>query len=395
MNRQTWEISSLQAAMLVAGAVSLTGHALAVTLFMRAGGRDAWMSGLVTLPIAAIATWSVVRLGRLYPGQTIVQYLPRVLGYAGYLVAALYPLYYLTAVIFTLRMTTDWLVDSVLMDTPSWVLGLLYMLTVVYAASMGLDTIARINQFTLPLLSVLGMLVAVGTGPAKNYALLRPFLEDGLGPVMAVSFLGLGYYGETSILAMVTGYVRNREHKRLLKATLLALLFVALTLTGPLAGSVATLGYRVAQDMPYPTFTHWMMISLARFFERTDLLAVHQWLAGAYVRCALFLLMATQGMLQLAKSRSKPNKLLAGLTLVVVVGSELLFPTKPDFDAFIVRFYLPTSAHPAAPPADRLDQGAAPHHAGIGHPWGLITGCPAIWRATARCCWRPWAGSGA
>lgn len=342
--RTPWQISALQAAMLVAGAVSLTGHALAVTFFMQAGGRDSWMSGLIALPAGAIAIWSMARLSLLYPGKTVVEYLPRVLGLAGYPLAGLYVLYYLTTVIFTLRMTTDWMVDSILMQTPSWVLGLTYMLAILYVAWLGLDTVARVNQFTLPLLSGLGVLVALGTAQAKDYSLLMPFFEFGLGPVLSATFLGLGYFGEMSILLMIGGYVRPRERPRLVTYSLIALLFVVTTLTGPLAGSTATLGYRVAEQMPYPTFTHWMMVSLARFFERTDLLAVHQWLAGAYARCALFLLMAVKGGTQLFRVKKPSNTPLMAVGLLVVAGAELLFPHKPFFDEFVRMVYLPAGA---------------------------------------------------
>ncbi len=344
MNKK-WQISALQAAMLVAGAVSLTGHALAVTFFIQAGGRDSWMAGLVAMPIAAVAVWSMIRLSQFHPGQSLVEYLPRVLGYAGYPVAGLYLIYYLTTVVFTLRMTTDWMVDSILMQTPSWVLGLTYMLAVLYCAWMGLDAVARVNQFTLPLLTGLGMLVSLGTAQAKDYSLLTPLFEFGVGPVLSTTFLGLGYFGEMSVLMMITGHVSPPERKRMLKYSLLALLYVVITMTGPLAGSIATLGYRVAEQMPYPTFTHWMMVSLARFFERTDLLAVHQWLAGAYVRLALFLLVAVRGATQLfGLRRATGSPLLIGIGLLTVIGAELLFPNKPFFDEFIRSVYLPAGA---------------------------------------------------
>ncbi|MFZ5828309.1 MAG: GerAB/ArcD/ProY family transporter [Bacillota bacterium] len=342
--RIPWQISALQAAMLVAGSVSLTGHALAVTFFLQAGGRDSWMSGLISLPIAAVAIWSMVKLSHLYPGKSLVEYLPSVLGFAGYPLAGLYLLYYLTTVIFTLRMTTDWLVDSVLMQTPSWVLGLTYMLSILYCAVQGLDVVARVNQFTLPLLSGLGVLVALGTAKAKDYSLLMPFFEFGLGPVLSATFLGLGYFGEMSILLMMGGYVNPKERPRLVRNSLIALLFVVITLTGPLAGSIATLGYRAAEQMPYPTFTHWMLVSLARFFERTDLLAVHQWLAGAYVRCALFLLLAVKGGTQLFRVKKPSNISLLVVGLLAVAGAELLFPHKPYFDEFIRTVYLPAGA---------------------------------------------------
>ncbi len=338
---QNWRISALQAGMLTAGAVAVTGHALAVSQFMRAGGRDAWMSGIVALPLAALAVWSFNELGRRFPGKTVVEYLPKVLGVLGYPIAAAYLLFFFTVTVFTLRTTTDWLVDSILRETPSWVMGGAYIGVVLYAAFGGLDVLARINQVTLPVLTALGILVSLGTMPAKDYQLLRPFLEHGLGPVVWTTVLGLGYYGETSVMGMFHAYVRAKDPKQTRLAYLLAVVFVATTLTGPLAGSIATLGYRVAEIMPYPTFQHWLTLSLARFFERTDLLAMHQWLVGAYVRCGLFLLMACAGFLQLTRRRWQLRWPLLTAGVLTVLAAELAFPTKQVFDFFVEYIYFP------------------------------------------------------
>jgi spore germination protein KB len=339
-----WEISSLQAAWLIAGAVSLTGHALAVSHFIRVGGRDSWLSGLIAFPAAAAAILAQISLSRRFPGKTIAQYLPLLLGPAGRVAALVYSLWYLTVVVFTMRMTTDWLVDALLRETPSWVMGALYLAAVVYAANGGLEVLARINQFVLPLLTALGLLVSFSTMTAKDYRLLLPMFEHGWAPVAMVSFLGIGYYGETSVLAMFTAHVKPGDRKRLTRSYLLALLFLVSTMTGPLAGSVATLGYRVAQNMPYPTFQHWLMVSFARFFERTDLLAVHQWLAGAYVRCALFLLMGVQAFRQATGAKTKLSYSLVGAAVAVGAAAELLWSTKPAFDEFVLNLYLPASA---------------------------------------------------
>lgn len=332
--------------MLMAGVVSITGHALAVTQFLRAGGRDAWLSGIAAFPLGIVAIWALDRLGRIFPGQTIVQYLPRVLGFLGYPVAAAYLLYFLFVAIFTLRITTDWMVDTILPETPSWIMGPLYVAVVLYTARGGLDVLARVNQFLLPVLTGLGILVSLGTAPAKDYGLLTPILEKGFGPVLAATALGLGYYGETSVLAMFNAYVRPQDRRKTLRAYSLALLFVVTTLTGPLAGSVATLGYRVAQNMAYPTFEHWLMISFVRFYERTDLLAVHQWLAGGYVRMGLYLLMAAHGLRQLAGGSRLPRLriLLPATGAAAILAAELLFRTKPVFDRFIQQAYLPAGA---------------------------------------------------
>lgn len=339
-----WEISSLQAGWLVAGVVAVTGHGLATTFFLQAGGRDTWLSGILAAPVVVVAVWAFASLSQLFPGKTIVEYLPQILGHAGYLVAALYPLFWLATVVFTLRMTSDWLTDTILPETPSWVLSTLYMLTVLFAARYGLDALARINQFLLPLLSLFGMFISTGTMQIKDYRLLLPLLQHGPGPALMATWLSLGYFGEMSVATGVGAAVRPRDRGRLLRAYLYAYLFLAITLTGPLAGGISVLGYRVAANMPYPSFQHWLMVSFAHFFERTDLLAVHQWLAGAYVRSAVFLLMAAECGTRLVRSRRPPGWVMPGLGLLCVLLAELVFPAKPAFDWFVGHVYLPTSA---------------------------------------------------
>ncbi|HWI51608.1 MAG TPA: endospore germination permease [Symbiobacteriaceae bacterium] len=341
-----WEISALQASLLVIGMVSMSGHALTTTQFLRAGGRDTWMVALIALPAGILAAWAFARLRLMFPNDTLVQYLPKVLGYAGYVIAALYILYFFTVLVFTLRMTTDWMVDSILTETPSWVMGVLYMAAVAYTALGGLDVVARTNQFTLALLIGFGFLVSFSTMQAKDYRLLMPFFENGYGPVLSAAFLCLGYYGEVSVVGVFDAYVKQKEQRLLFRWYLVALFFAAGVFTGPVAGSMATLGYRVAQNMPYPTFQHWLMVSYPRFFERIDLLAVHQWLAGAYVRCAVYLLLSSRGLCQLVTVKRVPEKwVLGALAVLSVAVSQLAWDSKPSFDRFIMDVYLPTGAY--------------------------------------------------
>jgi len=341
-----WEISALQAGMLIASTAAMSGHALAVPQFLLAGGRDTWMAGLFALPFGILAAWALARLRQMFPNDTLVQYLPKVLGHAGHVVAAIYVLYFFVVVVFTLRITTDWLVESILTETPSWILGALYMAAVTYTALGGLDVVARTNQFTLPLLIVFGMLVSLSTMQAKDYRLLMPFFERGYRQVAAASFLCLGYYGEISVTGMYGAYVRQNEGKQLFKVYLAALFFAAMVFSGPLAGALATLGYRVAQNMPYPTYQHWLMVSYARFFERTDLLAVHQWLVGAYVRCGLYLLLTARGVCQVARVKRVPEKwVLVALAAAAILVSQLAWESKMAFDEFILNIYLPWGAY--------------------------------------------------
>lgn len=335
-------INALQCGMLIAGFTSITNHALAVVYLLQAGGRDAWMGGLIGLPLAMMSVAALISLSRIFPRQSLVQYLPRLLGRgAGHILAVIYLLYFAAGIIFTLRRTTDWLVDSLLPETPPWMITGLYLVACLYIALAGIETLARTNQFTLPVLTFLGLLVSFLTGPAKDYRLMLPVLADGVGPVAAVSWTALGIFGELCIVGMFAQYVQVRPG--VLQASLVGVLYAAVTMTGPVTGAIAALSYRQGANMPYATYQQWLMISFARFLERTDLLAVHQWLVGAYVRTGLLLFAVGLGIWQLAGMGTR-SRLTVGAGLLAGLLAMLLFPNVVSFDEFAVALYLPAGA---------------------------------------------------
>lgn len=332
-------ISAVQCGMLVAGTTSITNHALAVTYLLQAGGRDAWLSGLIAAPLAFLAMAALVGLSRSFPRLSIIEYLPRLLGgVLGRVVGLAYIIYFLLAAIFTLRRTTDWLVDSLLPETPPWLIASLYLLACLYLALGGIEPLARMNQFTLVSLTILGMFISTMTMPQKDYGLLRPIMEHGPLPALLAGLVALGILGELCVLSMFVHYAPPTS--RTLKATLVGVLYAVVTMTGPVSGSIAALGHRQSSNMPYPTFQQWLLISFARFFERTDLLAVHQWLVGAYVRLGLFLYAAGLGLGQLTGSK-RWRPLAAVSAVAVIISSLALFRNTISFDAFIVFIYFP------------------------------------------------------
>ncbi len=335
------EISAFQAGMVVATITAISNHALSLTYLVRAGGRDAWMAGFVILPPMLLVIAAVVSLSNAFPGRSLVQYLPKVLGPGlGHVLAGAYIIYFLLSAIFGLRRTTDWMIDSVLTETPAVVIAALYLAACLYVALGGIEILARVNQLTLPTLTIVGMFVSVMTMPAKNYQLLLPMFEYGLGPVFTSSVVALCIFGEISVLAMFTQYVKDRQ--RLFKAGAWGVVYAAWVMIGPTAGAIASLGYRQAANMPYPTYQQWLLVSFARFIERTDLLTVHQWLVGAYVRTGLLIWAAAQGTSQLLGIK-RWRLFLIGGGVLVLASSLVPFPDVTRFDVFVTRYYLPVS----------------------------------------------------
>lgn len=80
--------------------------------------RDMWLSPLVASVSGLVAFSAAYRLHRRFPGETIIQYSPRILGWFGKGIALLYWVIYIHANSFVIRFYADFVNGVFLPETP-------------------------------------------------------------------------------------------------------------------------------------------------------------------------------------------------------------------------------------------------------------------------------------
>jgi len=276
-------------------------------------GRDIWLTPLVA-GISGISFYVALKLQRRFPGETIIQYCPRILGWFGKGIALLYWVVYIHACSFVIRYFAD-IVNSVFLpETPPVVVMGGMVLVCAAAVRGGLEVIARCTQIlTMPAFAILAVL-AVLSATEWEVENLFPILEHGIGPVVRGAVNPSIWYSKYFLASFLLPYVKEQDKAGRWGAVSVVGSMLTLTLFDLIV--VFVLGNQTATFL-YPLFETFRLISLAGFFEHIDAFLLAMWLTIIFAKICLFQYVAVLGTAQwLGLSDYKPLSLPIAFILV-------------------------------------------------------------------------------
>lgn len=163
------------------------------------------MAPVITTPAGAYIVYLVYRLGKMYAGKTIIEYLPLVLGkYIGKLLGLGYILFFIWVTSSVICEFNELLLGTgVFVKTPVFVIGLVLLSVTTYAAYSGLEVIARSFLILWFLALILFSAALFMSVPLMDLSKLSPFGAAGLLPILKSSITPHMYTGEIVLLAML------------------------------------------------------------------------------------------------------------------------------------------------------------------------------------------------
>lgn len=276
----------LSAACIMILSVGLVNHVLVVPLILSAAERDAWMSVFASLIF--ILPWAAIplhgALSRLQGKRLDHWLLERLPPFVAWIIIGYSLLLVFLVATETLIVTTSWTETTYLSSTPPIAILVVFLSLCIYAASLGLRTIAFVGTLLLPVVVFVGDFVMSANMPHKDYRYLLPMLENGMSPVWKAALYSLTAFGELFILLLMQHHFKSRFKRWHL---VLLICFLALLSVGPVTGAISEFGPIEAEKMRYPAFAQWRLVSIGRYFEHVDFFAIYQWLSGAMVRISL------------------------------------------------------------------------------------------------------------
>ncbi|KJS12324.1 MAG: hypothetical protein JL56_12945 [Desulfotomaculum sp. BICA1-6] len=322
------KISCTQTVYLLINLVGATAVVFLPAITAQDAGRDAWMVPLLTTLPAIYLALVIATLGKRYPGQTLIQYLQTALGtWPGKAAGLFYLFYFVHTNAFIIREFGELMITIIMPETPLVVFHVLILLLCAWAIRGGLEVLARVMEFTWPLIIILFMTAILLTANEIEPQRLFPVLENGIMPIISASLAPTGWRGEIILLAMFLPFMaRPREGGR---CAIMAVVAIGVILTADALINTAVFGPVVAR-MTFPTFSLVRMVSVANFIERIDAVLVAIWVIGMFGKIALFYYATVLGAAQLANVKDyRPlvlpvGVLLAALSIYVAGNSKEL-----------------------------------------------------------------------
>lgn len=238
---------------------------------------DAWMTLIITGLITFGALALITNLSQHYKGQTMLQYIPSIVGkYIGALFCLFFCLYFIINSAYELRILGEVIEFYLLNGTPMWAVLIPFMLISYYLLSGGINAMVRLFQIVFPISFIIIVITYGLSFSMFDVDNLKPVLSEGFGPVFHGVKGGISGYAGYELAAVYIGYMN--EPKKAIKAFGLGLLWVFIIYVVTILLVIGSI------SMEAGILGTWSTIDLIRnyelegfFFERIEILFLIIW----------------------------------------------------------------------------------------------------------------------
>lgn len=324
--RSSRKISPLMMYMTLLLSIGISNHVLLIPVLLETAKRDAWIG--VVAALAPTIVWVgalrviVGTIGNCPIGEWVGRHYGKTIRFA---LNALAIVYFSAFAVMSLADTVYWTNTTYLPKTPKAVIASVFILVCFLAARAGMRAIAIASGLLLPVVVLLGYLVATANLQYKDYSLLTPVFTQGYVPALkAMAYTSGGVFEIVLVLFMHHHLSSSVKLRGLL---VMAFLLVGLTV-GPVMGAITLFGPFEAAELRYPAFEQWRMVTLGKFVSHLDFFSIYQWLAGSFAHISLMLFLIPDVLGVRRERRNGPIAVmaaaLAGLMLIPFSDTALL-----------------------------------------------------------------------
>ncbi|WP_077618436.1 endospore germination permease [Bacillus sinesaloumensis] len=313
-------------------------HVLIIPVLLTTSNRDSWLS--VIFSAVPFIIW-ILLLFYLYKKGTkhedILSLLHKKCKYKAFrfLLKVILGAYFLLVALITLKFTYIWAKGNYALETPDFVIIIMFAVVCYFATSKGLLAICTISLLSLPIVSIFGFIVGIGNTPNKNYELLFPIFENGYSEFFKGILYSCSGLFDIIFLLFLTPYIKNKLKAKWLLVTGIMLILLIL---GPLTGAISEFGPHEAAKMRNPAYEEWRLLKLGEHMTRLDFLSIFQWLSGSFVRISLSMFIVNR----LFTYRKRSAWVLPTFYSFVIIGVYIPWDAH-SFFLFLKNYYFPIS----------------------------------------------------
>jgi spore germination protein KB len=282
--------------------------------------QDAWITTLLGMFFGLILMLIYVKLSNYYPGDTLIQMIPKIIGkYLAYPIILYYLCYFTFLSATACRDFSDLIYTTVLTETPMPIITVSFMALMIYCLRGGVETFARMGEAVFPvyIFSLLVIWILLLTVKDFNITNITPTLGNGVKPVLkevfpyAITFP----FGETVLITMFFPILNKKQHAK--KIGMAVILIGGILLTINTMMNIAVLGPEIYSRDPYPLMSSTRMVSIADFLERFDVLVILMMVAGVFFKVGGWMYGVSVGITQFFNLKDDRSILLGISTIII------------------------------------------------------------------------------
>ncbi len=264
----------------------IMGHEVMVPFLLQTAGRDAWLSVLVSLPIAILIIHAIWRVKKQVETTPLQKWMKRQFGpLISFPLVAVLGIYLFFLSCSSIAFFADFIHINFYPETPLISLITFFSLGCLYAILKGPNIILR-TCIIIGIASLLtGSSVTFISTPMKDFSHLLPILEYGIKPVFWGVWLVLSIWTELLFLLIIP--IKTENNVKFIRLWMINSGIQAFMMIMPVVGVIAMFGLGFAMSLTYPTEEILRNIHLF-IIERFDIYGLILMTFGAYIRTVLY-----------------------------------------------------------------------------------------------------------
>jgi len=231
-----------------------------------------------------------------------------------------------------IREVSSTISGTLLLKTSPEFITIAIFITCVYAVKKGLEVIARTNVLNLVLIYLAMFTVLFLLIKDLHIEFLTPVLSKGIIPVVKDSVSPAGWFGEVLSIAFLMPNIN--KPKEVMKFSLLAILWIALTLMVLVAVNIMIFGPQFSSIMTYPSLQAVRYININNYIQRVDIIFLVPWIMSNYIKICVFFYLTVQITSRWLKIE-KPKTLVLPIGTILFSLSLTLFKGSVDLIEFL------------------------------------------------------------
>lgn len=213
--------------------------------------------------------------------------------------------------------------------TPIFMVGITFTIAIWYMLSKGLPVFARVVviivyvDFLLYFLSFIGL---IGQMDLEN---LRPFLDEGMNPVINGSLQYIAYNILPLFFLTIIPKNKLKQHERFNQHIIYSYLFTNISLLIITFFTVSILGIELCQVYQYAEFHILKRVSILGFITRVENTLSIQWIFDMLISCTFIVYFICDSIKRLWYIDRKQDhlKILTFVVVAILIISAIIFPT--------------------------------------------------------------------
>jgi spore germination protein KB len=159
-------------------------------------------------------------------------------------------------------------------ETPGYIFIIFFLVPAIYAVKLGVENIARLSEFTIPILAISYCLLFTLVLPKMDFENLVPIMSDGIKPVLGGALPNMNFpYGQMLPIAFYYKYTTSdSKGNKFIKYGFWAVLGATILLTFRSIVSITTFDESTLKTLTFPPFSSIRLIEVGDVLERLDAL---------------------------------------------------------------------------------------------------------------------------